>query len=103
MKLYADEDLSQGKVVFTTNPVLDVDIPADEFDQMDEKAQTEIRQWGYLLEPEDVWHVDFDISRFLSHSDKPNLIQDPNHKDPYLVAARDIKAGEELTHNYLGQ
>jgi len=103
MKLYANEDLAAGTIVFSTNPVLDVDIPGDEFDKMDPKTQEEIRQWGFLMEPEDVWHVDFDISRFVSHSFEPNLTQDPNHKNTYLVAARDIKAGEELTHNYLGE
>lgn len=101
MKLLAGEDLKQGRVVFSANPVLDIDIPASEFDRMDENAKEEIRQWGFLLEPEDVWHVDFDISRFLGHSPQPTLVQEPNHKDVYLVAARDIQAGEELTQNYL--
>jgi hypothetical protein len=103
LRLLADEDLPKGRVVYSTNPVLDVDIPADEFDRMDPKTQEEIRQWGFLLEPEDVWHVDFDITRFVRHSSEPNLIQDSGHKDTYLVTARDIKTGEELTHNYLGE
>jgi SET domain-containing protein len=99
--LFADEDLQPGQLVYTASPALDVDIPMEEFEALDEKGKQEIRQWGFLMEPEDVWHVDFDISRFVSQSFEPNLIQDPNHQETYLVAAREIKAGEELTQNYL--
>ena len=103
MKILTDEDLKQGQVVYSTSQGLDVDIPAQEFDQMDEKKKQEIRQWGFLLEPEDVWHVNFDVTRCVSHSFEPNLIQDPEHNEIYLVAARDIKTGEELTQNYLSE
>jgi len=101
MKLYTEEDLAAGTPVYSDSPDLDVDIPAEEFDKMDEKTQAEIRQWGFLLEPEDVWHVDFDISRYMAHSFEPNLVQDGQHNKMYLLAARDIKAGEELTYNFL--
>lgn len=102
VKIFADENVAAGRVVYSDNPVLDVDIPAEEFDKMDPKTQDEIRQWGFLLEPEDVWHVDFDITRFVSHSSEPNLVQDTKRSDPYLIAVRDINVGEELTQNYLG-
>jgi len=48
-----------------------------------------------------MWHVDFDVSKFINHSYQPTVSQDKQHDEAYLVATRDIKKGEELTQNYL--
>lgn len=38
-----------------------------------------------------------DDARFINHSETPNLLC---YLDDFVVAARDIEAGEELTENY---
>lgn len=48
-----------------------------------------------------MWHVDFDVSKFINHSYTPTLTQDTGHDGAFLLATRNIEAGEELTQNYL--
>jgi len=98
---FTQEDLKKGQVVYTASPLLDVNITRKQFDSLDEKEKAEIKYWGFWDESNNVWHVDFDNSKFINHSLNPTLTQDPQHKDAYLVAIRDVKAGEELTQNYL--
>lgn len=99
--LFTRENLKKGKIVYTASPILDVDISQEEFDSLDEKEKREVRYWGFWDEPNNMWHVDFDNSKFINHSFNPTLTQDSNYKDAYLIAARDVKNGEELTQNYL--
>jgi len=99
--LFADEDIAKGQVIYTPSPALDVNITQEQFDSLDEKEKTEIRWWGFFDEPTQKWHVDFDVSHFINHSSNGTVSQDPSHSDAYLVATRDIKAGEELTQDYL--
>ena len=48
------------------------------------------------------YKLDFDTAlRFLNFSEKGNVCQDTNHDDTYLIATRDILAGEEIVFNYL--
>lgn len=99
--LFTKENLKKGQVVYTASPILDVDISQEQFDSLDEKEKREVRYWGFWDEPNNVWHVDFDNSKFINHSFNPTLTQDPEHKDAYLIATRDVKKGEKLTQNYL--
>ena len=99
--LFADEYLEKGQLVYTASPILDVNITQRQFYSLDDKEQREIKYWGFWDEAKRLWHVDFDSSRFINHSFTPTLIQDPKHKDAYLITIRDVKAGEELTQNYL--
>jgi uncharacterized protein len=99
--IFADQDVSKGEIIFTASPILDVNITQEQFDSLKEAEQREIRYWGFFDEPTQKWHVDFDHIHFINHSHTANTTQDFSHPEAYLVAARDIKAGEELTQNYL--
>jgi uncharacterized protein len=99
--LFADEDLKKGQLIYTASPLLDLNITQAQFDSLDEKEKQEMRWWGFFDKINQVWHADFDVTRFVNHSEKPTLTQDPKHNDAYLIAARDVIAGEELTQNYL--
>lgn len=99
--LFADEDIPKGKLIYTSSPLLDVNITQEQFDSLDEKEKKEIVWWGFLDKSTGKWHVDFDVSHFINHSYNGTVSQDPSHEDTFLVAVRDIKAGEELTQNYL--
>lgn len=99
--LFTMEDLKKGQVIYTASPILDVDISQEKFKLLDKKEKKEVEYWGFWDAPNNVWHVDFDNSKFINHSYDPTLTQDSSHKDAYLVATRDIKKDEELTQNYL--
>jgi len=99
--LFTDENLKKGQIVYTASPLLDVDISKKQFDSLDRKEQREIKYWGFWDELNNVWHVDFDNSKFINHSYEPTLTQDSKHKDAYLVTTKKVKKGEKLTKNYL--
>ena len=99
--LFAGEDLTEGQLVYTASPLLDVNITQVQFDSLSDKEKEEIKWWGFKIEDEGVWHVDFDVSKFINHSYEATVTQDSKHKDAYLVTTRDMKAGEEITQNYL--
>ena len=99
--LFTAEDLKKGQLVYTSSPLLDVNITQEQFDSLSPQEKEEIRWWGFEVRGEGTWHVDFDVTKFINHSYDPTITQDTDHKDAYLITTRDIKAGEELTQNYL--
>jgi len=99
--LFADQDIEKGQLIYSSSPVLDINITKEQFDSLRENEQKEVRYWGFWIEKDKVWHVDFDVSKFLNHSFEPNTTQDFSKDDAYLTASINIKAGEELTQNYL--
>lgn len=99
--LFAAEDIPKGKLIYTASPILDVNIIQEQFDSLSDSEKEEVRYWGFYIPEEKIWHVDFDVSRFINHSFEPTVTQDADHTDAYLVAMRDIRLGEELTQNYL--
>lgn len=99
--LYANEDIKKGQLVYTASPLLDLNITQEQFDSLEQNEKDEILWWGFFDQPSQMWHVDFDVSKFINHSDDATVTQDKDYEEAYLVAARDIKAGEELTQNYL--
>ncbi len=99
--LFADESIKKGSLIYTSSPLLDVNITQEQFDSLDEKEKQEIRWWGFFDKPTQKWHVDFDVSHFINHSYEGTVTQDQNRVETYLIATRDIEAGEELTQNYL--
>lgn len=48
-----------------------------------------------------MWHVDFDVSKFINHSYDASVTQEGSHEEAYLIAAREIAMGDEITQNYL--
>jgi SET domain-containing protein len=99
--LFADRFIKQGELVYTASPLLDLNITQKQFDSLTQEEKDEILWWGFFDEPSQMWHVDFDVSKFINHSYDPTLSQDENYDEAYLVATRDIDPGEELTQNYL--
>ncbi len=99
--LFADENIKRGTLIYTTSPILDVNITQGQFEVLNEREKDEIRWWGFFDVSTQKWHVDFDVSHFINHSYDGTVTQNPEHADAYLIATRDINAGEELTQNYL--
>jgi len=99
--LFSAQDVRKGDIIYTASPLLDVNITQETFDTLSEREQKEFQWWGFFDELSRMWHVDFDVSKFVNHSSDGNITQDDEHKEAYLVAKKDIQTGEELTQNYL--
>lgn len=99
--LIALQNIKIGDVIYTASPLLDLNLPYKEFDKLNDREKDEVKYWGFKIESEKIWHVDFDMSKFINHSFDANTTQDFTHEEDYLVAIKDIKFGEELTQNYL--
>jgi len=99
--IFADQDIKKDDLIFTSSPLLDVNINQEQFDSLADAEKEQIRYWGFWIEADKVWHVDFDHIHFINHSFNANTTQDSSHPDAWLVATRDVKNGEELTQNYL--
>jgi len=99
--LFANEDIKEGQLIYTASHLLDLNITQEQFDALQQKEKDEILWWGFFDQPSQMWHVDFDVSKFINHSSDATVTQDANHDEAYLVAGRDIQSGEELTQNYL--
>ena len=83
--LFTDENLAKGQIVYVASLLLDTNISEEIFDSLDEREKSEIKYWGFKIEEDNVWHVDFDVSKFINHSFSPTVAQDPKHKDAYLI------------------
>lgn len=99
--LFANEDIKKGQLIYTASPLLDLNITREEFDELEQKEKDEILWWGFFDQPSQMWHVDFDVSKFINHSPNATVTQNESHDEAYLIATRDIRPGEELTQNYL--
>jgi uncharacterized protein len=99
--LFADQPIKKGDLIYTASPLLDLNITQVQFENLDQKEKDEILWWGFFDQPSQMWHVDFDVSKFINHSNDATLTQDLKHDEAHLVSTRDINSDEELTQNYL--
>lgn len=99
--LFVDQSVNSGDVIYTASPLLDLNLSQEEFESLDQKEKDEVLWWGFYDQPSQKWHVDFDVSKFINHSDDATVAQHEDYEDAYLVATRDLSIGEELTQNYL--
>lgn len=99
--IFADQNIKKGQLIFTAEPILDVNITDDQFSSLNDAEKKEIKYWGYFNKFTNKWHVDFDHIHFLNHSYSPNTTQNTTSSEACLIASRDISLGEELTQNYL--
>ncbi len=97
--LFADQDIGKGDLIYTPNPVLDVDISVEQFESLSLEEQKEVKYYGYFNKKTNMWHVAFDAIRILNHGEKgvANVTQD---EDMVMTAVRMIKKGEELFQDY---
>lgn len=95
------EDIKQGQVVWEMDPGLDLELDQEQLKKCAPAVQEffQIYSYGQLKNGKHTYILCADHARHMNHSDHPNLIEagDGNAQN---LAARDIKAGEELTCNY---
>lgn len=103
MGCFASEDIKKGETVWRFDPSLDPVIKEKDFNVLLPAVQEFLRIYTYsqLENGEKVYVLCGDHARYMNHSDDPNLLEGAAPGESTNIAARDIKAGEELTCNYL--
>lgn len=92
--LFADQDFKKGATV--------IEYTGERITE----AEANRRGGKYLFELNDKWTIDGkgrkNIARYINHSCKPNCYPElsANERRVFIIAKRNIKAGEELTYNY---
>jgi len=96
--LFANQFIPKGTLVQKFMPGFDLIIPESDIQKLSEPAREQFLKYAYKNK-DGQYILCFDDTRFLNHSDNPNLIStDP--VEEIDIAARDIQKGEELTVNY---
>lgn len=93
--VFAGEDIKKGAVVWELVRGFDQIFTVAQVNAMPPRAQEYIGRYAYL--EKNLYYLDADHGPFTNHADNPNtIVQD----ECSMIAARDIKAGEEITSDY---
>ena len=103
--VFSLEDIKAGNIVWKFNPDHDQTLSQAEFDALDENQKQNLRRVAYLSNKTKRWVYPpaNDPALYTNHSNENNLtaiFDESISPEPFFVANRDIKAGEELTNNY---
>lgn len=100
--VFAVEDIPKGAVVWRFEPPIDIAYTAEDVAAMSPVMQELMSTYAYLHGRTGLYIYCGDNARFENHSDTPNTesFYPPGDPEGCDIAARDIKAGEELTGNY---
>lgn len=98
---FAGEDIQAGQMVWKFDPLLDVEYSEEEARDFHPAVKNFLSMYAYgqLENSKKTFILCGDHARHMNHSVNPNLIEAGNG-NAYNIAARDIKAGEELTCDY---
>ena len=98
--LFAAEDIPEGTVVWRLDPSIDVELTEAQIEALAETSRDQIVKYTYLDIVRHTYVLCGDDARFFNHEDAPNCLDYPDDRGGTTVAARDIRAGEELTSDY---
>jgi len=104
--VFALENISKGEVVWRYKPDKDRVLSVGDYEKLDSNEKSKLDRIAYLSPSTNryVYPPENDPALFTNHSVDNNLsvVFDKLVSDePFFVANRDIKIGEELTNNYL--
>ncbi len=99
---FTAEDIKAGQIVWKLDPILDTEFD-ETFLKNSHPAVIEFMNtyaYGQRNGSKKTFILCGDHARHMNHSDSPNLVE-AGDGNAYNLAIRDIKAGEELTCDYL--
>jgi SET domain-containing protein len=97
--VFSLKPIKKGKIVWHFDSRVDRVYAPDEVNSLPDVFTDMLQIYGYWLEKNELFVLMGDFARFVNHSIKPNLRALGPAFDDWR-AARDIKAGEELTVDY---
>ena len=100
--LFADQFISKGTSVWEPTPGFDLYFSKRDLDNLPKITKNYLAVYSYLDIHINKYVLNFDNTRFMNHSDDPNIISTYpiGNREGISIALRDIKRGEELTCNY---
>jgi SET domain-containing protein len=98
--LFAAEDIPKGTVIWRRDPALDIELTEEQIEALAPPSREQIVKYTYLDIVRRTFVLCGDDARFFNHEDAPNCVDYPDADGGTTVAARDIRAGEELTSDY---
>ncbi len=98
--LFSEENLPAGTVVWRLDPAVDLRLTRAQFESLTGPGGEQVRKYCYKDLVLGEYILCGDDARFFNHSDEPNCLDYPDEDGGTTVAARDIRAGEELTSDY---
>lgn len=97
--LFADQDIPKGFILWEFNKIVDVTIPVEKLEYLIKVEKDYIKKYAYREGDNLILCSDDD--KYINHSDTPNVLDIFDERNfSVSVAARDIKAGEELLCDY---
>ncbi|MFT3811249.1 MAG: SET domain-containing protein [Micropepsaceae bacterium] len=100
--LFTAQRIPAGTVVWRFDPLFDLHFPDAAYEAAPPVQKHHIDYYGFLSKATREHIYSLDDSRFMNHSDAPNMIvtYGAGQGEPTMVARRDIAPGEEITVNY---
>ncbi|HET9597452.1 MAG TPA: SET domain-containing protein [Anaeromyxobacteraceae bacterium] len=98
--LFAGEDIPRGTVVWRRDPTLDIELTEEQIEALAPPSREQVVKYTYLDIVRRTFVLCGDDARFFNHEEAPNCLDYPDADGGTTVAARDIRAGEELTSDY---
>lgn len=100
--LFAAQRIPAGAVVWRFDPAFDLHFPDAAYDGAPAVQKHHLDYYGFLSKATREHIYSIDDSRFMNHSDAPNMVvtYGAGAGEPTMVARRDIAEGEEITVNY---
>ena len=100
--LFTTQRIPAGTVVWRFDPAFDLHFPEAVYQGAPAVQKHHIDYYGFLSKATREHIYSIDDSRFMNHSDAPNMVvtYGAGAGEPTMVARRDIAAGEEITVNY---
>jgi SET domain-containing protein len=96
--LFADQDISKGDSIWKMTSISVLKISPDRYEALSQIEKDFIIEKDYYwLDEDGNYSIPIDDSRFVNHSNNPNIVEPDNN---HCVASRDIKQNEELTIDY---
>jgi SET domain-containing protein len=97
--VFAGEDIAKGATIWRFDPAFDRTLTKADLEQLPEGVRAFLEKYSYPHHAQEgVIVLESDNGRFMNHSAEPNT--DFSQMD-WGFAIRDIKAGEELTCDYV--
>jgi SET domain-containing protein len=99
---YADEDIPRGTLIWKFTKGFDQEFALDFPEKLSEPSREQFLKYAYISKTTGNYILCSDDTRFFNHSKDNNVVNTSaeNEQEGVDIAARDIKAGEELTYDY---
>jgi len=103
--VFALSDIPKGRIVWQFADGHDLVMSSEEFKKLDEETKDQMQKVAYLSPTSRMWisPPEDDPACYTNHSRQNNttvVVDAKISPEPYFVANKDIKKGEEITNNY---